>query len=86
MHPGEEPFDPGVINPDPRVNIGLIHGWLKEEIDKLQVLVAYLDIQSKQDPTGDGPPFGMWGTAPRKSLSDGPGVFEPHPAESPPLA
>lgn len=33
MHPGEEPFDPGVVNPDPKVTIGLIDRWLRKSID-----------------------------------------------------
>lgn len=49
MHPGEEPFDPGV-NPDPRVTMGLIERWTAEELSGLRGLVEKLDRLAEQDP------------------------------------
>ena len=47
MHPGEEPFDPGVTNPDPRVTMGFIISWLWNEIERLHDIVTRLADDSK---------------------------------------
>ncbi len=47
MHPGEEPFDPGVTNPDPRVTMEFIRNWLWSEIERLHAIVTRLERDSK---------------------------------------
>lgn len=51
MHPGEEPFDPDVVNPDPRANLGFILRWLQTELDALHEIVTRLDSTVKDDPS-----------------------------------
>lgn len=48
MHPGEEPFDPGVVNPDPKVTIGLIDLWLGKSIDQMHNLIK--SLEGSKDP------------------------------------
>lgn len=42
MHPGEEPFDPNVVNPDPKATMGLIEHWVAEEAQAMDALVRRL--------------------------------------------
>lgn len=49
MHPNEEPFDPGVVNPDPRITMGLIERWLAREIDAMHALVIRLRTLAEAD-------------------------------------
>ena len=49
MHPGEEPFDPNIINPDPQVTIDFIQRWILEELQTLHELVQKLDKLAEQD-------------------------------------
>ena len=49
MHPGEDPFDPEIINPDPRVTMGFIEQWLRTEIEAMHQSVLHLDKLSKDD-------------------------------------
>ncbi len=49
MHPGEEAFDPNIINPDPRVTMGFIERWIAAEIQKLDNLVRKLGMLTEQD-------------------------------------
>lgn len=42
LHPNEAPLDPGSVNPDPRVNIGMLESWLSEDISNLHELVTTL--------------------------------------------
>lgn len=42
LHPGEEPFDPGVTNSDPRVTMTFIREWLLAEIERLHETVTQL--------------------------------------------
>src|SRR5688572_13156973 len=39
MHPGEEPFDPDVVNTDPKVTLSLIETWLSRELEGLNTVV-----------------------------------------------
>ena len=38
MHPGEEPFDTDVVNPDPKVTPSLIETWLSRELEGLHTV------------------------------------------------
>ncbi len=49
MHPGEEPFDPDIKNPDPRATMGFIDRWLRTEIEAMHQTVLHLDGLSKAD-------------------------------------
>jgi hypothetical protein len=49
MHPGEKPFDPHSVNPDPQVTIGFIQRWILEELQTLHELVQKLDKLAEQD-------------------------------------
>lgn len=49
MHPGEEPCDPNIVNPDPQVTIGFIQRWILEELSALHDLVQKLDKLAAQD-------------------------------------
>ncbi|HNE06371.1 MAG TPA: hypothetical protein PLT08_17725 [Anaerolineales bacterium] len=49
MHPGEEPFDPHITNPDPQLTIGLIQRWLLEELQTMHELIQKLDKLATQD-------------------------------------
>jgi len=42
MRPDEEPFDPNVVNPDPRATMGLIECWIAEEAQAMHTLVTKL--------------------------------------------
>jgi len=42
FHPNEAPLDPGSVNPDPRVNIGMLESFLSEDINNLKELVTVL--------------------------------------------
>lgn len=48
LHPGEEPFDPGIINPDPRVTMNFISDWLLTEIEAMHQTVVHLENLSKE--------------------------------------
>lgn len=39
IHPGEEPFDPEVMNADPGATISLIMGWLQQATEDLDAAV-----------------------------------------------
>ena len=39
MHPGEQPYDPTVLNREPVITIYLISKWLGEQNDRIQVIV-----------------------------------------------
>jgi hypothetical protein len=49
MHPGEEPFDPGVVNPDPQVTLELIERWLAAETEAMHALVLKLGALAETD-------------------------------------
>ena len=42
MHPGEEPFDPDIMNPDPHVTMGFINDWLWTEIEAMNQTIVDL--------------------------------------------
>lgn len=42
LRPGEPPYDPDIVNPDPRVTLGLFRNWPREELGKLNELVQRL--------------------------------------------
>jgi len=49
FHPNEAPLDPGSVNPDPRVNIGMLESFLSEDISNLHELVTALhDLGDKE--------------------------------------
>jgi hypothetical protein len=54
MHPGEEPFDPNVVNPDPKATLSLIETWLRRELEALHVVVKKLERAAEQDPAMGG--------------------------------
>ncbi len=47
MHPDQQPFDPNIKNPDPRVTMECISNWLWNEIEIIQGLVKQLEELSK---------------------------------------
>ncbi len=47
LHPGEEPLDPNVVNPDPLVNIRFIREWTWQEIAKLDRVIRNLPEDTK---------------------------------------
>lgn len=49
MHPGDEPFDPSIVNHDPHVTIGFIQKWIAAELSTLRELVEKLDQLAEQD-------------------------------------
>jgi hypothetical protein len=51
MHPGEEPFDPDVVNTDPRVTLSLIETWLSRELEGLHTVVKELERGAEREPT-----------------------------------
>ena len=51
MHPGEEPFDPDVVNPDPRGTLYLIETWLSRELERLHTVVKGLERGAEREPT-----------------------------------
>ena len=50
MHPGEPPFDPDIVNPDPLVTTGFIADWLMTEIMAMHETVVRLQEASKVSP------------------------------------
>jgi hypothetical protein len=42
LHPGEEPYDPGIVNPDPRGTMGLITDALMSGVECMHGLVSQL--------------------------------------------
>lgn len=52
MHPGEEPFDPNITNPDPKVTIGFIRNWLRRSIDEMHSLITGLENPKEANTTG----------------------------------
>ena len=50
MHPSEEPFDPDVMNPDPKVTLGLIERWLSRELESLHTVVKELERGAEREP------------------------------------
>lgn len=42
MHPGEEPNDPDIVNPDPRVTMGFLREWPRETFLMLDAVVRAL--------------------------------------------
>lgn len=50
LHAGEPPFDPDIVNPDPKVTMGFIERWLWEPIELMHATVMRLKIASKADP------------------------------------
>jgi hypothetical protein len=55
MHPGEEPYDPNIVNPDPRVTMGFIERWTGTEVHKLDALVRKVWALADQD----APAYGL---------------------------
>jgi hypothetical protein len=49
MHPGKEPFDPAVVNADPKATMSLIERWVTEETQAMDTLVKKLWTLSGQD-------------------------------------
>lgn len=49
MHPGREPFDPNVVNPDPKPTMSLIERWLTEEAQAMDTLVRKLWALVEED-------------------------------------
>ena len=54
LHPGQEPFDPNITNPDPRVTMGFIASWLLAEIETMHQTVLRLDLAAAKAPTNGG--------------------------------
>lgn len=50
LHPGEEPYDPAIVNPDPRATMGLITEALYSGIGCLHGLVSRLKDTSPETP------------------------------------
>lgn len=50
MHPGEEPFDANVVNPDPKVTLSLMETWLRRELKALHAVVKELERVAERDP------------------------------------
>jgi hypothetical protein len=50
MHPGEEPFDPNVVNPDPQVTLSLIETWLRQDLEAWHAVVKELERGVERDP------------------------------------
>lgn len=50
LHPGQEPYDPGVVNRDPRATLETIERWLSQEAEKLNGLVKKLWALQERDP------------------------------------
>jgi hypothetical protein len=44
MHPGDAPFDPGIVNPDPRVTMRFLREWPIETFQMLNAVVQKLDL------------------------------------------
>ena len=42
MHPGEPPFDPDIVNPDPRVTMRFISSWTWDPIQQMNTIVQQL--------------------------------------------
>jgi hypothetical protein len=55
LHPDEEPFDPNIVNPDPRVTMGFIEHWTGNEVHKLDALVRKVWALADQD----APAYGL---------------------------
>lgn len=51
MHPGEEPNDPNIVNPDPRVTLGFLSEWPKESFLMLDAVVRKLEQVAQRDMT-----------------------------------
>lgn len=51
MHPGGEPFDPNVTNPDPKVTLSLMRTWLQREMEALHGIVTKLQAVAEREPT-----------------------------------
>jgi hypothetical protein len=49
LHPGEEPFDEAIANPDPQVTMGLIRRWVDDQAVNLDKLVRKLWALSAQE-------------------------------------
>ena len=49
MHPGEEPFDTDVVNPDPKVTLFLIETWLSRELESLHTVVKELERGAERE-------------------------------------
>lgn len=49
LHPGEEPYDPGVTNPDPKVTLALIEKWLVPELKDFHAIVELLRREKERD-------------------------------------
>jgi len=49
LHPNEAPLDPGSVNPDPRVNIGMLESFLSEDINNLKELVTTLHVLADEE-------------------------------------
>ena len=49
MHPNEEPFDPDIKNPDPKVTMGFISDWLREPIGQMHENVLRLQRAAQSD-------------------------------------
>ena len=54
MHPGEEPFDPDVVNTDPKVTLSLIETWLSRELEDLHAVVKELERGAEREPALGG--------------------------------
>jgi hypothetical protein len=50
MHPDEDPFDPNVLNADPKATTALIEKWLRREIDSWDAMARRLDQEAKRLP------------------------------------
>lgn len=49
MHPGEEPNDPDIVNPDPRVTMGFLREWPLESFQMLDAVVRELEKLTESD-------------------------------------
>ncbi len=49
MHHGEQPNDPDILNPDPRVTMGFLREWSREPFQMLDAVVRELDRPSEGD-------------------------------------
>jgi len=50
MHPGEEPFDPEVVNTDPSATVSLILGWLRQQTEDLDATVMKVQRLADREP------------------------------------
>ena len=52
MHPGEEPFDPDIVNPDPKVTMSFIDEWMRDAIVLMHGTVKKLEALSTSKADG----------------------------------